>query len=120
MRWSLIASTLVHSAILLAAVVVLPSPDEYEVADEEAIPVEIVDVNEFSKRVAQAKDGEEKVEKPAPKPEEDKQQVAPAPEKLPEVAELPPLEELVDIPALTKEPEPRPEPEAEAPEEGRQ
>ena len=37
MRWSLIASTLVHTAILLAAVVVLPSPEEFEVADEEPV-----------------------------------------------------------------------------------
>lgn len=113
MRWSLIASTLIHTAIMLAAVVVLPSPDEYEPVEAEAVPVEIVDVAEFSKRVATAKDGEEKVEKPAPKPQEEKQKLAPAPEKLPEVAELPPLDEVIDIPALAKLPEPEPEPEKE-------
>lgn len=113
MRGSLIASTLVHSAILLAAVVSFSSPEEFDPAEDEAVPVEIVDVSEFSKRVAQAKDGEEKVEKPAPKPQEEKAQLAPAPapQALPKVAELPPLEEVIDIPALAKPPEPEPQPE---------
>ncbi len=110
MRWSLIASTLVHSAILLAAVVTLPSPEEYDPVEDEAVPVEIVDVGELSKRVATATDGEEDVEKPAPKPEEEKTQLAPAPQQLPQQAELPPLDEVIDIPALTKPPEPEPEP----------
>ena len=117
MRWSLIASTVVHTAILLAAVGVLPAPEEFEPVEDEAVPVEIVDVDEFSKRVATSKDGEEDVEKPAPKPEEDKAQLAPAPapapEPLPKTAELPPLDEVIDIPALTKPPEPEPEPEKE-------
>lgn len=113
MRWSLIVSTLIHTAIMLAAVVVLPSPNEYEPVEDEAVPVEIVDVGEISKRVATATDGEENVEKPAPKPEEEKRQLTPAPPKLPQKAELPPLDEVIDIPALTKLPEPEPEPEKE-------
>lgn len=113
MRWSLIASTLVHTAILLAAVVSFSSPEEFDPLEQEAVPVEIVDVGEVSKRVATATDGEEKVEKPAPKPEEQKQQLAPAPPPLPKAAELPPLDEVIDIPALTKPPEPEPEPEKE-------
>ena len=107
----MIASTLVHTAILLAGLVVLPDAEEFDSVEDEAVPVEIVDVAEFSKRVATAKDGEENVEKPAPKPEEDKRQVAPTPQKLPQTAELPPLDEVIDIPALAKPPEPEPAPE---------
>lgn len=113
MRWSLIASTLVHTAILLAAVVSFSSPEEFETLEQEAVPVEIIEVGEVSKRVATATDGEENIEKPKPKAEEQKQQLTPAPPKLPQTTELPPLDEVIDIPALTKPPEPEPEPEKE-------
>ncbi|MEM7426719.1 MAG: hypothetical protein AAF441_11520 [Pseudomonadota bacterium] len=112
MHWALIVSLVLHTAILLAGIVALPQTQEYEAADEEAIPVEIVDVGEVSKRVALAKDGEEEVEKPAAAEQEDQRTVAPTPELPQQEAKLPPLDELLDIPALTApEPEPQPEPE---------
>lgn len=130
MRWSLIASTLVHTAILLAAVVSFSSPEEFETKFDEAPVVDLVDPSEFSKAVALSQDGKENVEDPAnktqkavrleggtPQPEppqpqeEQKKEPEPAPKELPKEAELPPLEEVIDIPALAKPPEPEPEPE---------
>lgn len=120
MRASLIASLLVHTAILLAAVVVLPAPQEYEAPDEEAVLVEIVDISEFSKRVAQSTSAKEDVEKPAP---EEVEKEAPVSKPLPEpvlekTTALPPIEEEVEIPPLpekapepSKEVEKKPEPE---------
>lgn len=125
MHWALIVSLALHTAILLAGIVALPETKEFEVTDEqEAIPVEIVEISEESKRVALAKDGEEEVEKPAAAKQEDQKQNAPAPELPQQDAKLPPLDELLDIPALTEpepeppkeaepEPEPKPEPEPE-------
>ncbi len=70
MRWSLPISVLMHLSILLAAMVVLPGPDPFQVKPQEALPVEIVDITEFSKRVTMRTDQPEKpVKKPAaPKP----------------------------------------------------
>ncbi|MGI9481621.1 MAG: hypothetical protein ACR2OR_04595 [Hyphomicrobiales bacterium] len=64
MRWGFGISLFIHTAILLAAVIVLPSPDEYDVENTEAIPVEIVEFEDVSKRVAQAKEAPEDVKTP--------------------------------------------------------
>lgn len=78
MRWGLGISLFVHTAILLAAVVVLPSPHEYEVDNMEAIPIDIVDIEDVSQRVAQAPDAPEEVKEPANKPLKESAKVAPS------------------------------------------
>jgi hypothetical protein len=66
-RYSLPISLAVHAAILLAAVVVLPRPNEYEVEDPDSIPVDIVSIEELSQRQATAKTPKpQPVEKPKP------------------------------------------------------
>jgi outer membrane biosynthesis protein TonB len=141
-RVSLPISFLVHAAILLAGVIVLPSPDSYKVADQESIPVDIIDISEISKRVATQKDAAEKkpedepappkveqVEKPKPAPEPAKEikEAAKEPAPTPKVEEKPvqeaekqpdpaPLEELIrrtEEAVLEPKPELQPENKAE-------
>lgn len=68
MRWSLVISIVIHVAIVLAAVIVLPKPEQYKVAKQEAIPVEIIQVTDQSKRQAKAKQPEKKKKQAANKP----------------------------------------------------
>jgi outer membrane biosynthesis protein TonB len=107
MRWSLTTSVLMHAAILAAALVVLPNPDAFKVAPEDPIPVDIVSIEDFSKRQATAKVAEppKPEEKVAPKKQEVVKDVKPAPEIAPEVK------------TAAKEPkaEPPPEPKKEEP-----
>lgn len=114
MRWGLGISLFIHTAILAAAVVVLPSPNEYDVDDIEAVPVEIVDIEEESKRVAQAPDAPEEVKEPANKPVE--KPITQAPSKVPlpkqEAVVMPPPAAPEEQPLPTKEP-----PKEEAPKE---
>jgi outer membrane biosynthesis protein TonB len=123
-RWSLMASLLLHGAIVAAGVIALPSLDSYQVEDFESIPVELVDIEEVSARHAVSKEAEEEFEappapprieeaeapKPAPQAAREVEQAArePEPEPLPE---LEPLEELIEAAAAEPEPEPAPEPE---------
>ncbi|HUE46700.1 MAG TPA: hypothetical protein VMO81_10635 [Aestuariivirgaceae bacterium] len=123
-RWSLIASTVLHGAIVAAGVVAMPSLDTYVVEETESIPVEIVDIEEISARQAVSKDAEEEPEtppappkieeveapKPAPQPAREVEQAAREPEPEPAPPELEPLEELIEA---TAEPEPAPDPEPE-------
>ncbi len=113
----------VHASILLAAVVVFPSPDEYEVDETESIPVEIVSIEDFSKRQATVEEPppeqkpeeppapkvkvEPKIEKIEPKPAEEVKQAAREPEPVPapEPAPQPVPEPVVEEPAP-----PQPEP----------
>jgi len=135
MRISLIISFIVHACILLAAVVVLPDPDEFAVDQQESIPVEIVDFSDISQRVASKVDAKndpvknplppkvEKVDtpkpaqKPAPEPTPDlakeiKQAVKePEPEPVPEPPKPDPVKELIE--KTEKQPEPEPEPKLE-------
>ena len=128
MRWSLPISVLMHLAILLAAVVVLPRPDPFRVKPQEALPVEIVDITEVSRRVSMRKSAPEKpVKKPAPpKPEKQakaprkpapkpaKRESRPEPKPRPKPAPAPkpqPVEKAKAEPAPKKAPEP---PDAEA------
>jgi outer membrane biosynthesis protein TonB len=127
-RWSLMASLLLHGAIVAAGIIALPSLDTYEVEETESIPVEIVDIQEISARQAVSKDAEEKPEepvappkieeaetpKPAPQPAREVEQAArePEPEPAP-LPELEPLDELIEAAAAEPEPVPAPEPEPE-------
>jgi len=107
MRWSLTTSVLLHAAILASALIVLPNPDAFKVAPEDPIPVDIVSIEDFSKRQATAKIAEppKPEEKIAPKKQEVVKDVKPAPEIAPEVK------------MAAKEPkaEPPPEPKKEEP-----
>jgi outer membrane biosynthesis protein TonB len=123
-RWSLIASTVLHGAIVAAGVVAMPSLDTYQVEETESIPIEIVNIEDVSARQAVSKDVEEEPEappappkieeaeapKPAPQPAREVEQAAREPEPEPAPPELEPLEELIEA---TAEPEPAPEPEPE-------
>lgn len=125
MRWSLPASFLIHAAILVAAIAVVASPDarRFEVEDE-AIPVDIVDIEDVSKRQAVSREAKPEPEqppappriedaqavKPAPKPAEEIKQAAREPEPLP--LDPAPLNELIEA-AAEPAPEPEPQPVAE-------
>lgn len=123
MRVGLIVSFLIHCSILLAGAIVLPSPEEFKVDQTESVPVDIIDISEFTKNKAEAPDP-----KPEEKPEPPEQKQAaiepetppepPTPEPKPEieaaVPETPP-EPVEPKPAPEPEvkPEPKPEPEPE-------
>lgn len=126
-RWSLASSFVAHAAILLAAVVSLPAAEGYKVALPPPIPVDIVSVEDFSKRMATSKDAPEnapdapaappKVEKkvdpkPAKKVADEQQTAAKEPPKQAE-----PEPDLTELIKKTEEVEPQPpEPkQAEAP-----
>ena len=87
MRWSLTTSILLHASILVAALVVLPNPDDFKVQPEEMIPVDIVSIEDFSKRQATSKTAEPPApeEKIAPKKQDVVKDVEPAPEVAPEI-----------------------------------
>ncbi len=103
MRFSLPISFAVHVSILVFAAGVLSSPDAYQVEDQESIPVEIVDIEDFTKRQAQ------KPDIPEPKPEE-----KPGIEvkKEPEITKIEP-KPAEEIKQAAKEPTPAPQPEPE-------
>ncbi|MFO0994265.1 MAG: hypothetical protein U1E67_20300 [Hyphomicrobiales bacterium] len=87
MRWSLTTSILLHAAILASALIVLPNPDAFKVQPQDTIPVDIISIEDFSKRQATAKNVEppKPEEKIAPKKQEVVKDVEPAPEIAPEV-----------------------------------
>ena len=76
---SLATSLTIHVCILLIAVGVFQSPDEYVVEELESVPVDIVSLEEFSKRQATQKD--------APPPEPEKK-IAPKVKVEPEIKEI--------------------------------
>ena len=115
MRYTLPISLFLHLGILLAAVVVLPAPEEFRVTPQEALPVEIVNIEDVSKRMAMTRDAPEKpVEKPAPKirKPQPKPQPKPAREKVEARPEPKPAPEPEPEPEPVKkaEPEPAPDP----------
>ena len=79
MRKSLITSLILHAAILVAALVVLPDPDKYKVQTQDAIQVDISQISDESKRKATAKSADKPIEKAAPKKVEEVKKVEPAP-----------------------------------------
>jgi outer membrane biosynthesis protein TonB len=110
MRYSLAISIGVHAAILLAAIIALPAPDNFKVEELDSIPVDVVSIEELSQRKAMVKAEEKKpIEKPAavkplveekkpePKPAEEVKKAAVEPEPEPEPAK--PVE---------KQPDPKP------------
>jgi hypothetical protein len=134
MRWSLPISVFVHSALLLSAALALPDPEEFEVAEQEPVPVDVLSYEEFNQLRAQSNVVEEVTENPQPleaeetpaqlaptqpEPANDLEQVAALPEQVepepePELAPEPiPEPELVEP---EPEPEPTPEPEVVEPE----
>ena len=68
-----------HAAILLAALVVLPTPKPFEVKPQQAIQVDISNISSKTQQMATAKDAAPAVEKPAPKETKVVQDVPPAP-----------------------------------------
>ena len=122
MRLGLTASTVLHGGLLAWGLLTIGAPDPLEVADVEALPVEIVTAEEFAQIVKGADDAP-KLDAPAPQPtlretaEPDAVEigeaevdvaVAPAP-----VVEKAPVES--PQPAAAPEPEPNPFEIAEAP-----
>lgn len=105
---SLIASLLLHGAILVMALVVLPNPSTFEVKPQDAIQVDISMIGNVSKRQAQSKSAEKKVEKAAPKAAPPSKTVEPPPkvdEKVNTAAKEPAAE-----PEPPKPEPPKPEP----------
>jgi len=106
MRWSLVISLALHASILVAALVVLPNPNAFEVKPQEAIQVDISNIADQSKRMATVKDAEKPKEKPAPKKSETVKKSEPAPK----IAE----KEIKAVKEASFEPPP-PEPKKEEP-----
>ncbi len=123
MRASLVISLFLHLAIIVLAVVNLRGPDRLLAPPQEALPVEIVDIEEVSRRAAMRKDAPKKpkkavekpappkqerraVEKPAPKPAKEVKQASREPRPAPEAALAPKPE--------PEKPRPGPEPEPQA------
>jgi outer membrane biosynthesis protein TonB len=105
MRKSLIASFVLHGAILVAALVVLPNPEEFKVKPQDSIEVDISQITDESKRKATAKVDAPPEKKAAPKKVEEVKKVKPAPKVAPEVK------------TAAKEPVAPPPPEAKKPDE---
>ncbi len=121
MRLSLPISVGLHTAILLSAALALPEPEEFEVTEQESVPVNVVTYEEYQQMRAQSETAEEVVEaapepvtetevqeerppepeaEPAPEPEP----VAALPEPVPEP--VPPEPEPEPVPEVEPEPEP--------------
>ena len=113
MRKSLITSLVLHGAVLVAALIVLPNPDKFKLQPQDAIQVDISKLTDESKRKATSKTAEKPVEKPVPKKTEVVKKVEPAPKIAEEVkkavkeavAEPPPPAPKVEEP---KKEEPKP------------
>jgi outer membrane biosynthesis protein TonB len=103
MRKSLIASFVLHGAILVAALMVLPNPEEFKVKPQDSIEVDISQITDESKRKATAKVDAPPEKKVAPKKVEEVKKAEPAPKVAPEVK------------TAAKEPVAPPPPEAKKP-----
>jgi len=106
-NWSLLTSFAVHAAILLMAVVVLPSPKEHKIPEVPPVAVNIEDFQDEAKRANQTT---EKVEKP------------PEPEDKPKLQKVQKVEKKIDRPTpkpakeikqAAREPQAQPEPKPE-------
>ncbi len=105
MRWSLPISFAVHVSILVLAAGILSDPEAYSVDEQESIPVEIVNIEDLSKRQATKPDAPESENKPGP-------EVI----KEPEITKIEPkVDETIKQAAREPQPEPEPKP-APAPE----
>ncbi|WP_420559478.1 hypothetical protein [Tepidicaulis sp.] len=115
MRASLVASFGVHAAVIAAAFIALPSADPLPAVPDQALPVELVTIDEFTnlkrEKVAKAEPKPQIEEESEPEPEPEQ---APEPEPAPEPKPAPqPAPAAVEPPPPAREPEPLPEPEAE-------
>jgi hypothetical protein len=107
MRWSLTTSLGLHAAILVAALVVLPNPNKYEIKPQQAIQVDISNIADQSKRMATAKEADTPKEKPAPKKADTVKKSEPAPKIAENVKKA--------VKEASAEPPPPPEPKKEEP-----
>ncbi len=85
MKRSLVTSISFHAVLLGAALVALPSAEEFKVEQLDAVEVDISQITDQSKRKAATTEDVVKVEKPAPKKTEVVQDVKPAPKVADEV-----------------------------------
>jgi outer membrane biosynthesis protein TonB len=107
MRKSLITSFGLHGAILVAALVVLPNPKQFDVKPQDSVQVDISNIGDVTKKKATAKEAAPPEKTVAPKKVEVVKKVEPAPKVAEEiktaakepVAEPPP-------PEVKKAPEP--------------
>ena len=98
-----------HGAILLATLLVLPTPKPFEVKPQEAIQVDISTISDKTQQMATSTDPSPPAPKPAPKPTKVVKDVPPAPKVADEVKTA------VNEPKPTPPPEP-PKPEPPKPE----
>ncbi len=115
MRIPLGISLFMHVAIVVLAVWRFTGPEKLIAPPQEALPVEIVDISEVSKRAAMRKDAKEppkKPEKPAPPKEVEKEVKKPAPKPAREVKQA--AREPAPEPERKPEPKPEPKPSEEA------
>jgi hypothetical protein len=109
MRYSLAISVAVHAAILLAAIIALPPPENLKVEELDTIPVDVVSIEELSQRKATVKAEEKKpAEKAAPpKPVVEEKKPEPKPAEEVKKAALEPSAEPEPL-AIEKQPDPKP------------
>ncbi len=107
-RKSLLISLGLHGALVLAALVVLPNPEEFKPKPQESIQVDISNIGAESKKKAQTTAETKPADKPKPKETKTVEKVKPKPKVAEEVktAAVEPAKE-----------EPPPEPKKEAPPE---
>jgi len=109
LRTPLAISLLMHIAIIVVAILRISAPEELKAPPQEALPVEIVNIEDLSQRTAMRKDAPE-----PPKPEE--KPAAPEQEPLKEVQKPAPkpareVKQAARAPAFAPQPEPEPQPE---------
>ncbi len=110
MQLGLLVSSLLHAAIIMAAVVVLPAPELFKVEKTTSLPVDILTIAEFTKLKARSEPQKKPVLKTKPKPKpvlKAKPEPKPAPEPKPKPAPAPPK---AAVPPPKPEPEPAPKP----------
>ncbi len=116
MRKSLITSFVLHGAILVAALVVLPNPKEFNVKPQDSIQVDISQMGDESKRKATAKIAAPPDKKVAPLKTEVVKKVEPAPKIAEEIKTAAKEPTAVPPPPEPKKEEPKPpEPKKEEP-----
>ena len=110
-NWSLLTSFAVHAAILLMAIVVLPSPQEHKIPEPPPVSVNIEDFQDVAKRANQTT---EEVKKP-PEPQE-----TPKVQKVEKKIDRPSPKPAKEVKQAAREPQAQPEPKPEAKPEPKQ
>ncbi len=101
-NWSLLASFMVHVAILLMGIVVLPAPNEHAISEPPPIAVNIEDFQDVAKRANQTTEPVKK----KPEPEE-----KPKVQKVEKKVETPSPKPAKEVKQAVREPKPQPKPE---------